>query len=266
MRGLRYRSSHSEALTLVQMASISEHGWHGLLLLAVTVVVFLARRLSLNALATIRTRLLTARPLLPGRRSESVDGIAFSERDRFGAFEHRKVVPIAQQRKLKRRRFLLMIGGSCLVAFAIGFVWPEIVALAGAIHLRSTGVQHASSSPGVFMPFCVGRIRFRTDASCLVDGDTGWERGVKWRLANVDTPELMSPRCVREFRLALDARNLLQSLMSQGYRVNHTGRSDTYGRILVRIVLPDGRDVGDALVAAGLARSWPYGLKRWCDR
>jgi hypothetical protein len=26
-----------------------------------------------------------------------------------------------------------------------------------------------------------------------VDGDTGWELGVKWRLTHVDTPELTSP-------------------------------------------------------------------------
>jgi hypothetical protein len=34
----------------------------------------------------------------------------------------------------------------------------------------------------------------------------GWERGVKWRLANVDAPEISVPSCAEEFRLSLAAQ------------------------------------------------------------
>jgi hypothetical protein len=198
------------------------------------------------------------------RRSTPIK--TFSDRDRSGAFGHRRIVDLAEARKQSRRRYLLWLGGACSIAFAAGFAWPEIVHLGGTIYTRAIGTQQDASPASITIPLCVGWVRLRRTATCIVDGDTGWERGVKWRLSNVDTPELTSPRCVREFRLALDARKLLQRLMSQGYRVSPTGRSDTYGRSLVRIALSDGRDVGDVLVAAGLARSWPYGLKRWCDR
>src|SRR5262249_2810979 len=32
-------------------------------------------------------------------------------------------------------------------------------------------------------------------ATCLVDGDTGWEGGLKWRLSAVDAPEITNPGC-----------------------------------------------------------------------
>jgi endonuclease YncB( thermonuclease family) len=86
----------------------------------------------------------------------------------------------------------------------------------------------------------------------------------KWRLANVDTPEITSPRCTGEFRKALAARDLLQQFMRQGYTLHWQGRTEAYGRQLVRITLADGRDAGDALVAAGLARRWPYDRAIWC--
>jgi len=45
---------------------------------------------------------------------------------------------------------------------------------------------------------------------CLVDGDTGWERGVKWRLTRVDTPEVSEPSCANE-RLCHRYRRLAAS-------------------------------------------------------
>jgi endonuclease YncB( thermonuclease family) len=98
-----------------------------------------------------------------------------------------------------------------------------------------------------------------------VDGDTGWELGVKWRLTHVDTPELTSPECQLEYQKALRARDRLQHLMSTGYRVEWSGSSDRYGRALVRITLHDGRDAGDALLAEGLAQTWPNRGNVWCQ-
>jgi endonuclease YncB( thermonuclease family) len=101
-------------------------------------------------------------------------------------------------------------------------------------------------------------------ATCLVDGDTGWENGVKWRLSDVDTPEISSPGCPSELQQGLAARDRLQRLMAAGYTINWRGRTDRYNRQLVNITLHDGRDAGRVLLGEGLARAWPYGPKAWC--
>lgn len=110
------------------------------------------------------------------------------------------------------------------------------------------------------LPMCGGGQRI----SCLVDGDTGWARGTKWRLAAIDAPEAFSPACAAEKRAADRATRRLQSLLSSGYRLDATGR-DRYGRELVTITLSDGRDAGRVLMAEGLAQGWPNRGNPWCS-
>jgi micrococcal nuclease len=110
------------------------------------------------------------------------------------------------------------------------------------------------------MPICSTGRRM----TCLVDGDTGWEDGRKWRLRRIDTPELSNPRCDAEYRKAIRARDYLASLMRNGYRVEWSGKNDRYGRALVDIRLWDGSTASDALLDAGLAQPWPNSGNIWC--
>ncbi len=95
--------------------------------------------------------------------------------------------------------------------------------------------------------------------TCLVDGDTGWERGIKWRLTSIDTPELSKPACAHENRKAGAALRRLRTLMSSGYTIDWLGRRGYYGRQLVNITLSDGRDAGDALLTKDLPNLGPTG-------
>lgn len=97
---------------------------------------------------------------------------------------------------------------------------------------------------------------------CVVDGDTLWLGREKARIANIDTPELHSPKCPSERALAIAARNRLHALLQTPFVV-WRGSQDRYGRTLVRITV-EGRDVGEVLVAEKHAR--PYRGKRepWC--
>ena len=112
---------------------------------------------------------------------------------------------------------------------------------------------------------CTGWARALPSATCLVDGDTGWENGVKWRLSDVDTPEISSPGCSNELQQGLAARDRLQRLMAAGYTINWLGRADRYNRQLVNITLQDGRDAGRVLLGEGLGRPFPSGTKPWCN-
>lgn len=111
---------------------------------------------------------------------------------------------------------------------------------------------------------CKGDNRAERKLTCLVDGDTGWEGGVKWRLKGIDTPEYSaSAECHREPEFAKIATYRMLELMSAGYAIEWLGDDDG-SRELVNIRLMDGRDVGVVLVSEGHAVHWPHVAGIWC--
>ena len=101
--------------------------------------------------------------------------------------------------------------------------------------------------------------------SCVVDGDTIWLKGVKIRIADIDTPETHDFRCHSEKALGDRATKRLQQLLNDGaVSLQSIDRDeDGYGSKL-RIVLVDGKSVGDTLVSEGLARWYGSGRAPWC--
>jgi len=102
----------------------------------------------------------------------------------------------------------------------------------------------------------------------MLDGDTLIDRRahVTYRVANIDTPEAGdNARCIAErqhaARATAAARRLVTS--AQQLDIRSTGRIDRYGRT-VAYVLIDGRDLGEALIAEGLARPWRGRREPWC--
>ncbi|MEF2554400.1 thermonuclease family protein [Aurantimonas sp. A2-1-M11] len=122
----------------------------------------------------------------------------------------------------------------------------------------------ASPAMAGTLPVCSGGDRAERGLTCIVDGDTGWERGVKWRTLNVDTPEISQPECSAEKRLGLKARDRLRQLMASGYQIEWTGGRGSYGRELANVILSDGRDAGQVLIDEGLSQPWPNDGNRWC--
>lgn len=106
-----------------------------------------------------------------------------------------------------------------------------------------------------------------TRTTCVVDGDTIWFDGVKIRIADIDTPEISQPRCSYEYTLGIRARDRLLALLNQQpFELHQIGNrdEDQYGRKL-RVVVQNGRSVGDVLVAEGLARTWSGRRETWCE-
>ncbi len=102
--------------------------------------------------------------------------------------------------------------------------------------------------------------------TCVVDGDTFWLDGEKIRIEGYDTPETTTNICggQREVELGRRAAERLMQLLSQGNVSMGRTDEDRYGRTLA-IVHVDGQDVGDILIAEGLARRWPDGPEFWCN-
>lgn len=108
---------------------------------------------------------------------------------------------------------------------------------------------------------------FPAQACRAVDGDTikcGRER---IRISNIDTPELGShARCAAEAELAERAKRFTaERLAARPIELSRDVKRplDRYGRTLAT-VRSDGVDLGESLIAAGLARRWDGRRHPWC--
>lgn len=209
--------------------------------------------------------------LIPQSRTKKAFVIPRSDRDRWGPLGHRKVAEFKQLREHQhRRQFKIALVLVCLVGFASPFAVSYVRDLSNSTPERTEPPPISSPTSraipqNVSIPVCRNWIRAVRGVTCLVDGDTGWENGVKWRLSDVDTPEISSPGCSEELEKGLAARERLQDLMAAGYSIEWLGSTDRYSRQLVNIKLRDGRDAGRVLLGEGLARPYPNSRKAWCS-
>lgn len=104
-------------------------------------------------------------------------------------------------------------------------------------------------------------------ADCVIDGDTFYVGGQAIRIADIDTPETHPPRCDHEAELGDRATRRLLELLNDGPLTlvpSGDRDEDRYGRKL-RVVVRDGRSLGDVLVSEGLARTWTGQRAPWCS-
>ena len=101
--------------------------------------------------------------------------------------------------------------------------------------------------------------------TCIVDGDTFWLQGEKFRSVGYDTPETTTNLCggETERQLGHQAALRLVQLFNETEITFQRQGEDRYGRTLVE-VYSDGVDVGEILISESLARSWPDGCEFWC--
>ncbi|WP_373487998.1 thermonuclease family protein, partial [Blastomonas sp.] len=101
--------------------------------------------------------------------------------------------------------------------------------------------------------------------ACVVDGDTFWLKGEKIRIADIDTPEISSPRCPGELERGRRAtERMLDLLNAAPFALEPVDRShDRYGRALFRVTRA-GESLGDVLIDEGLAVRFGGGKPDWC--
>lgn len=99
----------------------------------------------------------------------------------------------------------------------------------------------------------------------VFDGDTFNLNGERIRISNIDTPELFSPKCPAEKRLARIARTRLMGLLADGQNVSleREPKPDRYGRTLAKVSV-NGKDIGQTLISEGLAAEWAGHRFNWC--
>lgn len=101
---------------------------------------------------------------------------------------------------------------------------------------------------------------------CVVDGDTFWYGGTKYRLFEIDAPEIAGgAKCQQEYETGVKAAYFLQSLLQSGIVNLSPHGQDRYGRTLVSVQTGKG-DASEELLKAGLAKR--FGRKfptPWCS-
>src|SRR5690606_19815910 len=95
----------------------------------------------------------------------------------------------------------------------------------------------APSLAGETFPIC----GYDKRVQCVVDGDTFWLGGVKYRLYEIDAPEIASgARCQQEYETGVKSAYFLRSLLQSGITGMVEHGKDRYGRILVSVETRSG--------------------------
>lgn len=119
----------------------------------------------------------------------------------------------------------------------------------------------ALAESGAF-PICSNGKRIQ----CVVDGDTFWKDGKKYRLKDIDAPEIADrAKCREEYLAAVTTAYQLQRMLESGIVSMKFFGIGRYGRTLVRVETQMG-DIGSALLNANLAQPFGRFAARapWC--
>lgn len=158
--------------------------------------------------------------------------------------------------------------------------WPRLLlwgALASAVVLTAVSAYDPQSDlapPGERLASASFEGPVAAAVVHVVDGDTFEARAAIWlgqsidvrvRIAGVDAPELHA-RCDEERAMADTARNWLAHRI-EGSEVRLSAiRYDKYGGRVDATVHDRAGDVGEALIAAGMARPYHGGRRGgWCE-
>jgi endonuclease YncB( thermonuclease family) len=142
----------------------------------------------------------------------------------------------------------LGLSGSVILAAALFLFVPPVIDVIN-------GAAKSKSDCDVWMVMDGDTVKISCPESDLESG----------RILGYDTPE-KNARCVAEYALATRATWALRTMLWQArtIEIKRTGK-DRYDRFLIRLRI-NGKDVADAMVARGLARTYSGGRRgSWCE-
>lgn len=129
----------------------------------------------------------------------------------------------------------------------------------------------------------IGAVNFHTTANAkdhpgywvevdrVVDGDTFWAEGVKYRVLDIDTPETQSnPRhgykCDAERRLGNIATRKAEALLLDRKVWIKPRGEDRYKRTLARVRHTQKEWYGPTMIELGVAAKWTGRKHKWCEQ
>ena len=181
-------------------------------------------------------------------------GVRWGEPVSVGDFRRRSR-PDAPQR-VSRRGMLLpiaaVLAAILLSIWGSGILQKPMDATAEAPQTRSAGLVFGLCSEGGL-------------TNCVASGDSFYLGGKTVRIAGIEAPQLYGAACPKEASLGRTASGRLQTLLNSGQLELAKAGPDLerYG-LLLRNVTVDGKDVGQAMVRAGLAHDIGDLTRSWC--
>lgn len=100
----------------------------------------------------------------------------------------------------------------------------------------------------------------------VIDGDTIGDAatGARYRVADLDAPEIWGARCAGERQRGEQAAAAAQRLIARARRVEITPTGAMSGKRIVASVRIDGADFATAMIAGRFARPWTGRRAAWC--
>jgi endonuclease YncB( thermonuclease family) len=154
--------------------------------------------------------------------------------------------------RVSRRGWLLPVAA---VLFAI------LLSIWGSGVLQRKATDRTITSTGLVFGLCSeGGL-----TNCIASGDSFYLGGKTVRIAGIEAPQLYGAACPKEAALGKTAATKLQSILNSG-GLQHAKAGPDLERydLLLRAVTVNGKDVGKAMVDAGLARDIGDLTRSWC--
>jgi endonuclease YncB( thermonuclease family) len=98
---------------------------------------------------------------------------------------------------------------------------------------------------------------------CVLDGDSIYFEGSKVQIAGIAAPRIQGGACDAERSRGIDAATRLAALLNSGTVSVGTPFQDAYGRAVSKVQV-GGQDVGQAMIAAEVARQYEGDKYDWC--
>lgn len=102
--------------------------------------------------------------------------------------------------------------------------------------------------------------------SCVQNGDLFWLRGAAIRISDIRAPDRYAALCPAESILAWKSAQRLRDLLNAGpfELAEETSHDGGYVDEVLRIVMRDGKSIGQMLLDEGLAKPWSAEEPDWC--
>ena len=167
---------------------------------------------------------------------------------------HAKRLDEKVQPKSREREIWEAVAGVALIATGCAAL------IVGVSEVTSTDSSAAAATvSGTKFTHCSSNF----GPNCVLDGDTFYIDRERVEVAGIDAPEIQGARCTAEARRGIQAAIKLHELLNRGNVTLMGAERATDGREATKVEA-DGRDVGVAMIAAGVVRSYGDGPRSWC--
>jgi endonuclease YncB( thermonuclease family) len=183
----------------------------------------------------------------PGKKTVALEPAARPSRIRRDPVPaQKKVEPVSREREI--------LGGVAGVVLFATAICAVIIGIAATIYIRAEDPAEASHFGQCYNAF---------GPNCVIDASTIRAGGETVRIAGIDTPSIQDAQCEAERTRGIDAAVRLANLLNSGKVSVGRASSDASGHE-VRSVEAGDRNVGEAMIAMGIAHPSGEGAPGWC--